>query len=364
VTAEAPPAVAVDQSQDSAPQSGVRAWLSRHPLAAYTIRRLGLYVVELWGALTIAFFFFRLMPGDPIQTLIQTLQQNYIYNAQASTEIIARYKHEFGLDGNLLTQYVTYMQKLVLHGDLGPSLINYPTPAQTVILRALPWTIGLLGISAVLAWILGIMIGAIAGWRRGKLGSAIATNLSIALSHVPYFFVALILVYVFAYSMGVLPARSAYDSNIEPGISPEFIGSVLKYGLLPGLSIVIIGTLSWILSTRMLMVPILGEDYLVYAEAKGLKGHRILTRYALRNCYLPQVTAFGISLGFIFNGNVLVEQLFNYPGLGTTLVTAIQQLDFNTILGVTDIAIFSVLTAVLLLDLVLPLLDPRVKYWK
>lgn len=364
MTAEAPPAVAVDKSQVSAPVTGVRAWLSRHPLAAYAIRRFGLYLIELWGALTIAFFFFRLMPGDPIQTLIQTLQQNYIYNAQASTEIIARYKHEFGLDGNLLTQYLTYMQKLILHGDLGPSLINYPTPAQTVILRSLPWTIGLLGISAVLAWILGIAIGAVAGWRRGKVGSAIATNLSIALSHVPYFFVALVLVYIFAYSMGVLPARSAYDSNIDPGISPQFIGSVMKYGLLPALSIVIIGTFSWILSTRMLMVPILGEDYLVYAEAKGLKGRRVLTRYALRNCYLPQVMAFGISLGFIFNGNVLVEQLFNYPGLGTTLVTAIQQLDFNTILGVTDIAIFTVLTAVLLLDLVLPLLDPRVKYWK
>jgi peptide/nickel transport system permease protein len=364
VTAEAPPVVAVDKSQDSAPPSGVRAWLSRHPLAAYAIRRFGLYIIELWGALTIAFFFFRLMPGDPIQTLIQTLQQNYIYNAQASAEIIARYKHEFGLDGNLLTQYVVYMQKLILHGDLGPSLINYPTPAQTVILRSLPWTIGLLGISAVLAWIFGIVIGAIAGWRRNKIGSRIATNLSIALSHVPYFFVALILVYIFAYSLGMLPARSAYDSNISPGITPQFIGSVLKYGLLPALSIVLIGTFTWILSTRMLMIPVLGEDYLTYAEAKGLKPRHILSRYALRNCYLPQVTAFGISLGFIFNGNVLVEQLFNYPGLGTTLITAIQQLDFNTILGVTDIAIFSVLTAVLLLDLLLPVLDPRVKYWR
>nr|WP_239062154.1 ABC transporter permease [Streptomyces sp. SID13031] len=256
------------------------------------------------------------------------------------------------------------MEKLILHGDLGPSLINYPTPAQDVILRALPWTIGLLGISAVLSWVIGIVVGAIAGWRRGKAGSAIITNLSIALAHVPFFFVALILVYVFAYTLGWLPARSAYDSNINPGISLDFIGSVLKYGLLPGLSIVGIGAMGWILSTRMLMVPVLGEDYLVYAEAKGLKPWRILTRYALRNCYLPQVTAFGISLGFIFNGNVLVEQLFNYPGLGTTLVTAIQQLDFNTILGVTDMAIFTVLTAVLLLDLLLPLLDPRVKYWK
>ncbi|WP_433158929.1 ABC transporter permease [Kribbella sp. CA-247076] len=354
----------VDKAEQAAPPRGLRPWLSRHPLAAYAIRRFGIYLIELWGALTIAFFFFRLMPGDPIQTLIQSLQQNYVYNQQASAEIIARYQQEFGLDGNLFAQYLKYMEKLVLHGDMGPSLISYPTPAQDVILRSLPWTIGLLGISAVLAWVLGVVLGALAGWRRGRIGSSIVTNLSIALSHVPYFFVALILVYIFAYSMGVLPPRSAYDSRIDPGISLEFIGSVLKYGLLPGMSIVLIGTFSWILSTRMLMIPILGEDYLVYAEAKGLKGSRILTRYALRNCYLPQVTAFGISLGFIFNGNVLVEQLFNYPGLGTTLVTAIQQLDFNTILGVTNIAIFSVLTAVLLLDLLLPLLDPRVKYWK
>ncbi len=339
-------------------------YLSSHPLLGYALRRFGLYLVELWGALTIAFFFFRLIPGDPVQTLIQTLRQNYVYNQQASEEVIARYQHEFGLDGNIFSQYLKYMKNLIIHQDLGPSLINYPTPAQDVIRHALPWTIGLLGISAVLAWLIGMAVGAIAGWRRGKLGSSIATNLSIALAHVPFFFVALILVYIFAYSMGVLPARSAYDSNLDPGFSLAFFGSLLKHGLLPGLSIVVIGAFGWILSTRMLMIPILGEDYLVYAEAKGLKPWRILNRYALRNCYLPQVTAFGISLGFIFNGNVLVEQLFNYPGLGTTLVTAINQLDFNTILGVTDIAIFSVLTAVLLLDLLLPLLDPRVKYWR
>lgn len=339
-------------------------YLSSHPLLAYALRRFGLYLVELWGALTIAFFFFRLIPGDPVQTLIQTLRQNYVYNQQASEEVIARYQHEFGLDGNIFSQYLKYMKNLIIHQDLGPSLISYPTPAQDVIRHALPWTIGLLGISAVLAWLIGMAVGAIAGWRRGKIGSSIATNLSIALAHVPFFFVALILVYIFAYSMGVLPARSAYDSNLDPGFSLAFFGSLLKHGLLPGLSIVVIGAFSWILSTRMLMIPILGEDYLVYAEAKGLKPWRILSRYALRNCYLPQVTAFGISLGFIFNGNVLVEQLFNYPGLGTTLVTAINQLDFNTILGVTDIAIFSVLTAVLLLDLLLPLLDPRVKYWR
>jgi peptide/nickel transport system permease protein len=348
---------------DDRPSGGPRGWFAAHPLAGYAVRRFGLYLVELWGALTIAFFFFRLIPGDPVNTFLQTLQQNYVYNQQASAEVIERYQKEFGLDGNIFSQYARHMKKLIFEQDFGPSLLSYPTPAQELILHSLPWTIGLLGLSAVLAWVLGLAIGAVAGWRRGKVGSEIATNLSIALAHVPFFFVALILVYIFGYTLGMLPSRSAYDSKIDPGFSLDFIGSVVQHGLLPALSIVIIGTFGWILSTRMLMIPVLGEDYLIYAEAKGLRPRRILSRYALRNCYLPQVTAFGISLGFIFNGNVLVEQLFNYPGLGTTLVSAIKQLDFNTILGITDMAIFSVLTAVLLLDLLLPLLDPRVKYW-
>jgi peptide/nickel transport system permease protein len=351
-------------SSTSAAGTGLRAFLAAHPLASYAVRRVGLYLVELWGAVTVAFFFFRMIPGDPIQTFIQTLQQNYVYNTQASAEVIARYRSEFGLDGNIFSQYFHYMYKVLVQQDLGPSLLNYPTPAQDVIMRALPWTVGLLGLSAVLAWIFGLLAGALAGWRRGRPGADLVTNLSIALSHVPYYFLALILTFIFAYQLAWLPARSAYDAKLQPGFSPEFIASLLRYGLLPSLSIVVIGVFSWLLSTWMLMVPVLGEDYLTYAQAKGLRPRRILTRYALRNCYLPQVTAFGISLGFIFNGNVLVEQLFNYPGLGAKLVNAIQILDFNTILGVTNLAIFAVLTANLILDLLLPLLDPRVKYWR
>ncbi len=351
--------------QEESPQLGpVRTWLGRHPLANYAIRRFGLYLVELWGAVTVAFFFFRMIPGDPIQTFIQTLQQNYVYNASASAEVIAKYRAEFGLDGNVITQYFRYMYQVLVQHDFGPSLLNYPTPAQDVIFRALPWTMGLLGISAVLAWIIGLLTGAVAGWRRGKPGADLATNLSIALSHVPYYFLALILTFLFAYQLNWLPARSAYDARLEPGVTFEFIASLVRYGFLPALSIVVIGVFAWLLSTRMLMVPVLGEDYLTYAQAKGLRPRRILTKYALRNCYLPQVTAFGISLGFIFNGNVLVEQLFNYPGLGATLVNAINILDFNTIMGVTNLAIFAVLSANLVLDLILPLLDPRVKYWR
>lgn len=343
---------------------GLKRWLARHPLGQYAIRRFGLYLIELWGAVTITFFFFRLIPGDPVRAFILTLEQNYVYNQQASAEVSAHYKTEFGLDGSLIEQYFRYMYKLFIDHDLGPSLINYPDPAQDVIWRALPWTIGLLGIASILGWVLGLMVGAYAGWRRGKFGSDLLTNISIALGHVPYFFLALVLVFVFAYQLNVMPVRGAYDSRLEIGFDAEFIGSLLRYGTLPALSIVIIAVFNWMLSTRMLMVPVLGEDYLVYAQAKGLRPMRIMSKYAMRNVYLPQVIGFGISLGFIFNGNVLVEQLFTYPGLGTKLVEAIRQLDFNTILGITNLAIFGVLTANLILDMILPLLDPRVKYWR
>lgn len=336
----------------------------RRPWFRYALRCFLLYLASLWGALTIAFFFFRMLPGDPVSTLLQSMQQQYGTTVQASGDLVARYRTEFGLDGSVIEQYLRFLKNLVLHQDFGPSLLAYPTPAQDVIGAALPWTIGLMGITAVLSWIIGVAAGAIAGWRRGKVGAEITANVAIAFSQMPFYFVALVLVYVFSYLLGALPNRSAYDSQLTPGWNLEFIGSVLQHGILPAVSIVVIGSLGWLLSTRMLIVPLLGEDFLSYAEAKGLKPSVILRKYALRNCYLPQVTAFGLGLGFIFNGNVLVEQLFSYPGLGSTLVAAIKLQDLNTIMGITSLAIFAVLTANFVLELILPLLDPRIKGWR
>ncbi|UVY84016.1 ABC transporter permease [Brachybacterium sp. NBEC-018] len=330
----------------------------------YAVRRLGLFVVELWGAVTLTFFFFRLIPGDPVQTLLLTLERQYGKDSSASQEVIKRYRTEFGLDGNLFEQYLRYMKKLFIDVDMGPSLLAYPTPTQDLILRALPWTIGLLGVSAVLSWVIGMALGALAGWRRGKADAEFATNASIVFGQVPFYFVALILVYVFAYVLGWFPSRSAYDSAFAGTFSLDYVLSVLNHAILPSVSIVGVGVLGWLLSTRMLMVPILGEDFLQFAEAKGLRHRTILMNYAVRNCYLPQVTAFGIGLGFIFSGNVLVEQLFSYPGLGVLLVNSISILDFNTMLGTTIVAIITVLTANLLLDFLLPVLDPRVTYWR
>lgn len=361
----ASPATTLSQSQVGRFRApGRRPWLAQHPYVAYAIRRALLFLVTLWGALTVTFLFFRMMPGDPIGAYIASLETVGVYNVTASTEVLDHYKAVFGLEGNLFQQYLFYLNQLFIERDLGPALVNYPTSAQVGILRALPWTIGLLGLSAVFAFVLGILLGAIVGWLRGKWYAEWLTMVSTALSHVPFYFVGLMMVFFFAYRLAWFPSSAAYNPVYERGFNLDFILSVIRHGTLPALAIVVIGVMNWMIATRMLIVPTLGEDYLTFAEAKGLSPRRILTGYALRNVYLPQVTAFGISLGGIFNGNVLVEQLFNYPGVGGLLVQAIQIYDFNTVQGIVAMTIFVVLFANLIIDLCLPMLDPRVKYWR
>lgn len=338
-----------------------RHWMAVHPLITYAIRRVLLYLVTMWGAFTVTFLFFRLIPGDPIQAFVSNLQQNYVYNVSAGNEVVQHYREVFGLQGNLFEQYLRYMYQIFVSHQLGPALLDFPEPAQVLILRALPWTIGLLGFSAVLAWVIGILLGALVGWRRNKPVSEFVTNIAIAFSHVPYYFVALMLMFIVAYRLAWLPSTAGYDASINPALTPAFIGSVIRHGFLPAISLVFIGVCNWMISTRMLIVTTLGEDYLTFADAKGLNPRHILTQYALRNCYLPQIVAFGISLGFIFNGNVLVEQLFLYPGVGNLLVQALGILDYDTIQGIVAMAIFGVLTANLIIDLLLPVFDPRVK---
>jgi len=345
-----------------APRGPLRQWWATHPTIAYVIRRFGIYVLTLWAAITVTFFFFRLIPGDPIGAYIQNLQQNYAYNQQAGAAVIEHYKKIFGLDGSLLNQYRHYMYQLVVHQNFGPSLVSYPDPAQDVIGRALPWTLGLLLIATIIGWIVGIVAGALAAWRRDSKVSEAATYIAVAASHIPFYFLGLVLLFFLSFRWGFFPSGYAYNSDLTPGFNWPFISSVLYHGTLPALSIVIIGIFGNLLGMRQQMVTVLGEDYLTFARAKGLTPRFILRHYAVPNCYLPQITGLLISFGFIFNGNILLEQLFNYPGVGSLLVTAIQQLDLNTVMGITDISIFVVITAVFAVDMILPLLDPRIKY--
>jgi peptide/nickel transport system permease protein len=341
---------------------GLWGWLAAHPTIAYIVRRILVYIFTLWAAITATFFFFRLIPGDPISAYIQSLRSNYAENASTSSAVINHYKAIFGLDGSLLSQYSHFMRQLIGHGNWGPSLISYPRPAQSIVASALPWTIGLLLTATAIGWILGTLFGALAGWRRGGRLSEAATWLSVAFGQVPFYLIGIVLVFLLSFTWHIFPATHPYSVNVNPGFSFSFIASVIHYGILPAGSIVLVATLGNLLSMRQQMITVVGEDYLSFAQAKGLRPRRMLTRYAMPNCYLPQVTNLTISLGFIFGGNVIVEELFQYPGVGYILVKAIGVFDLNTVMCVTDISIFAVLTAVLLLDLIMPLLDPRIKY--
>lgn len=333
----------------------------RRAVLRYLVRRLAIYFLTIFGSFTIAFIFFRLIPGDPIRALIGTMEQQYRFRMEASEEMIDAYKEQLGIDGTVVEQYVRYVGNVLFRFDLGPSLTSFPTPANELILRAMPWTIGLLGLSVIIAWILGVLVGGVVGWRRTSPVSGALTTVAIALSQIPQYIVALLLLFLFAFTLAWLPTRNAYPANTTPGFSLDFIVGVIQHGLLPSLAIVLVSVSGWLISTRSLVVSILGEDYLIYAQSKGLPQRNIFINYVLRNAMLPQITALAISLGFIVNGALLIETLFNYPGLGTLLVRAISILDYNTIQGIILISIVAVLTANLLIDLALPLVDPRIR---
>lgn len=342
-------------------EPGVRGWFARHPFITYLLRRIGSFVLTLWAAITATFFFFRLIPGNPIGAWIQNLEANYDQNPTSSARVVNHYKEVFGLSGNLWDQYTHYMYQVFIGRDLGPSLLSYPRPATYVIAQALPWTMGLLIDAVIISWVLGVLLGAVVGWRQRGAFSEFMSYFAAVFTHIPYYFIALILLFFLAYKFTIFPESEPYATGLNISLTLPFIFSVLRHALLPAFSIVVVAAMGQILGMRTQMIMVLGEDYLTFAQAKGLRQGRIMVNYAMRNAFLPQVTALAISLGFIFSGNVLIEQIFAYPGVGHLLVQAIQTLDFNVMMGIIDLSIIGVLTGAFILDLCLPLLDPRIR---
>jgi len=358
-----PPATVLDDEPAGPQLSAVPRKGALNPTARYILRRFGLYLITLWGSLSASFFFFRMLPGDPISGIIAQLQTRGQYSAiEGSQDMVEHYRREFGLDGSLGEQYVRYFQNVFTRFDFGPSVLSYPTASTDLILRALPWTLVLIGVSTLLGWLLGILLGTLTGWRRRSRWAEWVTNTALVFSHVPSYFVALVLIIFLAYRFSLLPANGAYDASLQPEWSLEFFLSVIKYATLPVLATVLVSLSGWMLSTRALVVSILGEDFLTFANAKGLTPRRILTSYVMRNAWLPQIAALGMALGSVVSGNVLIERLFRYPGVGNLLVDSVVIKDVNTAMAVVTLLIFMVLTINLIIDLCLPLIDPRVKF--
>jgi peptide/nickel transport system permease protein len=317
-------------------------------------RRLGLYIVTAIVAITVNFFIPHLMPGNPVLTLIGRMQ------AQISPQTIHALELQYGVNTTtgLWGQYLHYWSQL-LHGNLGISLSSYPTPVTTLIRGALPWTVGLVGVATVLSFVLGTLVGIVVAWRRGSWLDNILPAMTF-FQAVPYFFLAILAVALFATKLSWFPQNSAYDITLNPGFSGAYIASVLDHAVLPALTIVLASIAGWIITMRNVMITTMDEDYVLIAQAKGLPRGRVIS-YAARNAILPSVSGFSLAVGFIVSGALLTEIVFSYPGVGFVLLQAISNEDYPLLQGIFLVITFAVLAANLLADFVYAFLDPRTR---
>jgi peptide/nickel transport system permease protein len=325
----------------------------------FLLRKVGFYLIAAWVALTLNFLLPQLIPGNPVEVLIARMQQagpTPPDEAQILTKLL-------GLGtGNIFQKYWGYLDSLA-HLRLGLSVSQFPTPVTTEISSSIYWTLILVGTATVISFALGIGLGTLAGWKRGSKLDAIipATTL---LTAMPYFWFGLILVYVFATNVfHILPASNGYNTNssLVPGWSWAFFGSAVQHAILPALSIIVTSVGGWLLGMRNMMVATLSDDYVVAAEAKGLRSSRIMIGYAARNAVLPSISGFAISLGFVVSGAIAMEYVFSYPGIGFKLVQAVGSDDYPLMQGIFLVITLAVLAANLIVDLLYGVIDPRTR---
>ena len=322
------------------------------------LRRVVFYVFAGWVALTLNFLLPRLMPGDPAGGVLARLSPSQI---QANPGIIQTYEALLGGGNKSIWQdYTAYLHRLS-HFNLGISTSNYPAPVSEVIGRTLPYSIVLVGIAFVLAFIIGTGIGMIAAWRRGGPVDSFVVPTLMGLGAFPAFFTALLGVYFFGLKLGWFPIQHAYDSGIVPGYNWTFISSAVRHAELPVLVIMAAFTGGWVLNMRTVMINTISEDYVAMAQAKGLKDRRVMTRYAGRNAILPPLNGFAAQFASAVGGLVFVEYVFSYPGAGLTLQQAALGNDYPLTQGLLLVFAFAVIAANFIMDMFNFVLDPRVR---
>jgi peptide/nickel transport system permease protein len=319
----------------------------------YLARRGALFLVTLWAALTVNFVIPRVMPGNEAQAVLATFR-NINPAAMHALEI------EFGVNThqNTLVSYFEYL-KNCLTGQFGVTAQG--VPVMTEITSKLPWTLGLVGLTTVIAFVIGTFVGILSAWWRGGRVDAILPPMLFIVSTIPVFFVGLLLIYAFAVKLSWFPLGSNYNIGATPSLSLSFIGDVLDHALLPAISLVIVTSGLWVYSMRNNMITTIAEDYVKTARAKGLAGSRIMFDYAARNAILPNLTGFAMQLGYVLGGAIVIEYLFSYPGLGYLFYTASTNHDLPLMQGLFLFYTVAVLVCVLLADLATALLDPRTR---
>ena len=327
--------------------------------AKFVVTRLIAYLLVIWIGVTVVFIVPRFMPSDPVESMLgRIFSQGAYMEAEQVEAMRSTLTQAFGLEGTPADQYFGFMHRIFVTREFGPSLSMFPTPVNELIGRALPWTLGLLLSSTIIAWIVGNAIGLLAGYRSRWLTSRTLEIIAIFVYPIPYYITALILIILFIHINPIFPL---FFSVRGEAWSLEFISSVIYNSILPALSIVIVGFGWWVLSMKALSSSISEEDFVYFAKLKGAGEGRIMTAYVLRNAILPQVTVLALQIGAIFNGALITEILFSYPGLGTMTYNAVLQADYNLLMGTITISIIAVATSTLIIDLLYPFFDPRIR---
>lgn len=324
------------------------------------LRRLTMVLAVVWAAGTINFFIPRIAPKNPIAEKLTQMAGTSGVDPTKIKEMADAFNVKFGLDQPLWVQYFKYLHD-VFTFDFGQSITQYPARVSSLIGAAMPWTLGLMVTTTLISFALGTLLGAAAAWRRDNRILQILSPLMMVFSAIPFYLIGLMLIYFLAAKLEWFPLSGGYGIVSIPDWSWDFALEVLYHSLLPALSIVIASIGTWAIGMRGMMVTVEGEDYMTFAEAKGLRPGRLFFRYGVRNAILPQVTALALYFGQVVTGAVLVEIVFSYPGVGSLLLDSIKLYDFPTIYGIVFILTLTVALSMLLVDLVYPLLDPRVR---
>ena len=329
-------------------------------LTRYLLTRFGQLLVIVFIAVSVNFLIPRLLPGDPVETALAKLQASGAQQSVDVQAIAASYRARYGLDQPMLIQYLNYWRDL-FRLDLGVSFANFPETVTTKLAHALPWSIGLLAVATLVAFSVGSLLGALLAWpNTGRSIRAIVPGLMV-LTSIPFYLLAIILIYLFAVDWKILPPAGGMDTTRIARLDPGTLLDVLRHALLPLLAIILGNVGFWALGMRSQMVSVLGEDYITFAEAKGLSPWRVFFWYGMRNAMLSQVTALALAMGAVLSGAVLVEVIFNYPGLGSLLYVAIRGQDYFVIQGVVLMLIVALAVLLFIVDLIYPLLDPRIR---
>jgi len=329
-------------------------------LLRYVASRFGQLVIVVFVAVSVNFIIPRLLPGDPVQTALARLQTS---GGAANVDIqavSAAYRARYGLDAPVWQQYINYWGDL-LTLDLGVSFANFPEKVSTMIGNALPWSVTLLAVATLIAFTVGSVLGARLAWPSAGRGIKSLVPFLMILTSIPFYLLAIILIYFFAVVLKWFPPAGGVDTTRIMRLDWATTEDILRHAFLPCMAIVLGNLGFWALGMRSQMVNVLGEDYITFAEAKGLHPNRIFVWYGMRNALLAQVTALALSLGSVVSGAVLVEVIFNYPGLGSLLYVAIRGQDYFVIQGVVLMLIVSLAVLLFIVDLIYPLLDPRIR---